>query len=312
MSGVLLVCVAACLWGTVGIATALMSPGSRADPILLGLLRCLLGAMLLLASAWALRLPWPGLHGLPRREIVIFGLSAAAFQLCLFAAFATVGVTVTVAVTVCVPVLLVAMAEALRTRAVPEWGIVLAIGLGAVGVVLAVPGGSASVPTPNGGLVGAALLGGASLAFVALAWATRAISRRVDPVLTAGLGLAAAAVPLLGARMIFAGAEDLPILDGLTARDLWILLYIGLAATGVAYLAFATGLNRCSSAAAGLAATMIEPGVAALLAALVLGERLSPIVLAGCGLMLMAMVLLARVERRRAARFRSGTGLLAP
>lgn len=312
MSGILLVCVAACLWGTVGIATALMSPGSRADPLLLGLLRCLLGAILLLASAWALRLPWPGLHGLPRRGIVVFGLSAAAFQLCLFAAFATVGVTVTVAVTVCVPVLLVALAEAVRTRSSPEWGIVLAIGLGAVGVVLAVPGGGAPASSPYRGLVGAALLGGASVAFVVLAWATRAITRRIDPVLTAGLGLAAAVVPLLGARALYAGGANLALLNGLTARDLWILLYIGLAATGVAYLAFATGLNRCSSAAAGLAATMIEPGVAALLAALVLGEQLTPVALGGCGLMLTAMVLLARVERRRAARFRKGTGLLAP
>ena len=85
----------------------------------------------------------------------------------------------------------------------------------------------------------------------------------------------------------------------LSGRNLAILLYIGVAATGAAYLAFVLGMRLCSSASAGLAATMVEPGAAAVLAALVLHGRLTLPELGGCTLMTLAMVLLARAERGR-------------
>jgi drug/metabolite transporter (DMT)-like permease len=61
------------------------------------------------------------------------------------------------------------------------------------------------------------------------------------------------------------------------------------------------GLALSRSASTGLVATLIEPGVAALLASLVLRERLAAPEALGCVLMLVAMVVLFRTERRARA-----------
>ena len=90
---------------------------------------------------------------------------------------------------------------------------------------------------------------------------------------------------------------DLAALGRLPARYVAILGYTGIAATGGAYLGFVLGLHRSRSAASGLAATLIQPGVAALLGGLVLRERLPLWQAAGCVLMLVAMSVLFRAER---------------
>ena len=58
----------------------------------------------------------------------------------------------------------------------------------------------------------------------------------------------------------FGGLRELP------ALDIAILAYTGVAATGGAYLAFVIGMHLSRTAASRLAATLIEPGVGALLA----------------------------------------------
>ncbi|HVG46882.1 MAG TPA: DMT family transporter [Rubellimicrobium sp.] len=291
MAGVLLICAAAGLWSTVGVASAFMSDAGGEAPALIGLVRTVLGAASLLLAASVLGLPRPRWRRMPLGLLAVFGVAGAAFQLCLFAAFREVGVTATVAVTVCAPVLIVAAAEALGQRRAHEWAVTIAMALGTAGVVLAIPrqGGGGTT------LEGAALLAGASAAFAVLGVATRRLGRQLDPVHTAGLGLAASAL-VLGAVL---GLEPgrLSAVAAPSGRDLAILLYIGVAATGAAYLAFVLGMQRCSSASAGLAATMVEPGTAALLAALMLHERLSPPELGGCALMTLAVILLARAER---------------
>jgi DME family drug/metabolite transporter len=312
MAGVLLVCVAACLWGTVGVASALMSATGQADPFILAFARTGLGAVCLLGVAGWLRLPWPERGTFPIGLILIFGVGAATFQIFLFAAFAHVGITETVAVTVCAPVLLVALADALWARSVPHWGVLVAIGLGALGVVMAVPTAAGDAAGLLSGGQAFLLLGGASVAFAVLAIATRKLTRRLHPVRAAGLGLAVSSVLLLGACAAMARPVGLSGLGALSWPDTLILLYIGIGATGGAYLAFVFGMHLSSSAPAGLAASMIEPGVAALLAALLLQERLTVSALVGCTLMMLAMVLLAREERRRVPPAAGAAGLISP
>lgn len=297
MAGVLLVSIAAILWGTTGVANSLMSDRGALDPALVGLARTALGASSLLLAAELMRLPWVGSR-LPVRLLAAFGLSGAVFQTCLFAAFAHVGVTVTVAVTVCAPVVIVLAAEAAWRRRWPEAGASIAIGIAALGVVLAVAGGA-----PLKGLPvaidwrGATLLGTASVAYAVVAAVARALARDLHPLRATGLGLAVTA----GALALLVAAtpgRDYAALAAAPAFDLAILAYTGIAATGGAYLAFVLGMHLSRTAASGLAATLIEPGVAALLAAWVLQERLADVETAGCALMLAAMVGLFLAERR--------------
>jgi DME family drug/metabolite transporter len=262
MAGIVLVCVAAILWGTVGVANRLMSDNAIADPAVVGLGRTALGALSLLIAAQILRLPAP----------------------------------------VCAPVLLVALADAVRLQRLPERGVVLAVAISSVGIVLAAPAaGGEGVATAQVGARGALLLAGASVSFAVPAAVSRTITRSLHPVWTAGLGLAAAAL-VLALVVGRTGGGALGVFRVLPGGDMAILAYTGIAATGGAYLAFVLGMHLSRSAAAGLAATLIEPGVAAVLAGAVLGEALRPAELAGCGLMLAAMVLLFAAERQRESR----------
>lgn len=305
MAGLFLVCLAAALWGTVGVANNLMT--RPLDPALAGLVRTTLGAASLLAAAALLRLPRPRPGRRALALLAVFSLAGAAFQTSLFAAFAEVGVTVTVAVTVCAPVVLVAAAQALRRRALPEAGTTLAIALASMGALIALQ---------EGGDWGAIdrrdclLLGAASVAFALVAAAAGPLGRDLHPLPAAGLGLAGTAAAL-AAVLALGRREGFGALGAsLPPPDLALLAYTGIAGTGLAYLAFMLGMRLSRSAACGLTATLIEPGVAALLAALVLRERLAPHQAAGCALMLVAMVALFAAERR--ARRPSSEAVAAP
>jgi DME family drug/metabolite transporter len=295
MAGLLLVGLAAILWGTVGVATNLMTAPSALDPALAGLSRTALGAASLLAAAAVLRLPRARLGRRPLLLLGAFALAGAVFQCCLFAAFAEVGVTVTVAVTVCAPVALVAGGQAIRRRAWPEAGVAIAIALASAGVLTALLGAGGDWTALH--WRGVMLLGTASVAFALLAASASVLSHDLHPLRAAGLGLAATAGAL---AILLAARRDVALtaLGTLSPQDLAILAYTGVAGTGGAYLAFVLGLSLSRSAACGIAATLIEPGVAALLAALVLRERLAPHQAAGCALMLAAMVILFAAERR--------------
>jgi DME family drug/metabolite transporter len=160
--------------------------------------------------------------------------------------------------------------------------------------------GHPASPAHAPGPAGAALLIAASVAFAVVAATARTLAGRLHALRATGLGLAATAGAL--ALVVLARREvELADLGALPGRDLGILIYTGVAATGGAYFAFVLGLHLSRSAGAGLAATMIEPGVAALLAALVLHERLDLSAAAGCALMLAAMVILFAAERGRPA-----------
>ncbi len=309
MRGFFLVCVASVLWGTTGIANSLMSVRT-VDPALIGLGRTVLGALSLLVVAEAMRLPWAG--RLPLLPLAAFGLAGAVFQVCLFAAFVQVGVTVTVMVTVCAPVLLMTMLDALRQRRRPEIVVAAALGIATLGVMLTLVGKAAVSDRAHGmDLHGNLLLATASVAFVVVARAAAAMARVMHPLRATGLGLGVTAC-VLALVVLCSPQADFSTLGGLPAGDMAILAYTGAFATGGAYLAFVLGMRQSRSAALGLAATLIEPAVAALLASMVLGERLGVSQMAGCLLILGAMIALSCAEQRANAGAGTMVGSCSP
>jgi drug/metabolite transporter, DME family len=297
MLGLLLVCLAAALWATVGVASGRMV--AVVDPAMAGLIRTTLGAVSLLLAAEAMRVARAGSDDFPYRALLAFGLMGAVFQITLFAAFAQVGVTITVAVTVCAPPLIVAAGNALWRGRLPKPGVMLAIAVAAAGVLLVLVGQDGITPTRAIGAGGMALLAAASFAFAGLAVASRTMVQRLHPLRAAGLGLAVTAAVLL-AVVLLEQKTSMAVLAVLSLPDLAILLYIGVAATGVAYLAFVLGFGLSRSAVGGLVATMIEPALAALFAAVLLGELLTERESWGVALMLVAMLVLFDAERRLA------------
>jgi DME family drug/metabolite transporter len=290
--GLLLVCAASLLWSTVGVASRMMTAGAL-DPALSGWSRTLLGGLAILLVARLLRRPTLPLSRWPVGGLLQFAASGAVFQTTLFAGFHEIGVTVTVAVTVVLPPVIVAAACALAERRCPPLGILAAIAIGAIGVGLALFGRPDAMESPGLGLYGALLLTVNAVAFVAMTAALRRVGAQLGSMWAAGAGLVGVSLALLPAAIVLAGpaaiARTVSLID---LGDGLILVYTGIVATGGAYVAFAIGMSLSPTPVAGLAATMIEPVFAAILAALVLGEALSAATALGCLLTLVAMALL--------------------
>lgn len=296
--GVFLVCTAALLWGTVGIANGMMQNSEELDPSTAGIVRAGAGALLLFVIIVGTRQPIPQLSDIPVASLLFFGLCGAMFQISLFEAFEAVGVTITVSVTVCAPPLIVAVSEAIWLRKPPPLWTVLALALAVAGVILVTFERNTALTHPGPfDLRAVGLLASASFAFAGISLAARSASRNLPPLCAACFGLLMTAIILVGSGFAQT-STPLGGLEELDARDIAILGFIGFAATGGAYFAFFQGMKMCSSVGAGLAATMIEPVFAALLAAILLQETLTAEEKLGCAMMLLAMLALFRAETR--------------
>ncbi len=159
--------------------------------------------------------------------------------------------------------------------------------------VLAASGGTLLVLLGAGGVrvdpVGVGLALGAALTYTVYILVADGVVHRMPPVVLSALVMGGAAVTLaLG--VLLTGGADLALRP---AGWLWVGC-IAVVSTVVAMLAFFAGLQRTGPATAAIVSTA-EPLVTAALAALALGELLTPVQLAG-GLLVLAAV--AVVQRR--------------
>lgn len=280
--GLLQVMGAAALWAPVGVASKLVPASETLSDVVLGISRMAGGGPVILALALMTRLD--GLAAVWRpdpRRLLAFAAACAVFQVCLFRAFTLPGVTATVFLTVCLPPLLACGWSGLRGRQSLSRAAVLALSPAVFGLALfAVGQGGAS---SQGMVPGLALALAASVAFVVMTETARDMTRKVGPMIVAGAGLSLAGIMLLLGLVAFDPAAIAP-----PVQDGWKMIapvvYLGLGPTALAYVVYCSGVARCRSASVGLIASMVEPGLAALLAWLVPSERSSPAEVLGCAL----------------------------
>lgn len=297
VSGLVLVMLAAALWATVGVASELFPKGRALPDEVYGFVRtAIAGPALLLCALVA------GGAGQIRpragsvRGFLVFGLCCALFQIGLFRSFTYLGVTVTVFLTVCLPPVIAVGWSLLRRTERPSRDLLAAMGLAVVGLaafVLPVDTGGAGGGMASGVGPGLAFSVMASVAFVAMSHAGRALCAEHRPLLVAGLGLSLTAVVLAPVAVVmWPAAWGWAGVARVDWRDAGMLVYLGLVPTALAYLCYCSGMARCRSALAGLVASMIEPAVAAGLAFLFLREVLGLWEVAGCVLLFFAMLVL--------------------
>jgi len=217
------------------------------------------------------------------------------FQVCLFRSFDSLGVTLTVVLTVALPPL-IAMIWSLA-RGVPFGrGALLALGLAITGPGLFPSARGVEEPQGNRSL-GLFFAFAASLAFVWMSSAARSLSRAAPPMLDAGLGLMLTGAIFCALLLLLPGdaGAALAILTG-DVRVLALAVYLAAIPTALTCVCYCSRMARCRSVAAGLTASMIEPAIAALLAAWLLHERLAHREILGCLLMGLAILILARAE----------------
>jgi DME family drug/metabolite transporter len=282
--GPLLLALAGVLWGTGGFAGAFLQQLTGIHPIATACYRLLAGGVLAVVA-----LGVSGqLRGLPRspavlRRVAAAGVLLAAFQACYFAAIAVSSVSLATLIAIGSVPVFVTCAAAVLERRLPRPTLLAAVCCGVLGLVLLSGDPGGDVPPGRVALgVGCAL--GAGAAFAALTLVNRRPVPGLDPLRVTALGC------LLGGTLLvpLAAATGMTFTPKLPAVG--VLLYLGLAPTALAYLAYFGGMRTTPAPVAALA-VILEPLTATVLSLLLLGEVLTPTGTVGAVLLFGAILL---------------------
>lgn len=298
LAGIAAITATSLLWGTTGTA-ATFAPG--AGPLAIGAAALGIGGLLQAVVAIpALRRAAPGLRA--RAPLVALGAAAVAvYPLAFYSSMHLAGVAIGSVVSLAsAPIASGLLERIVERRPLSGWW-ALAAGLGIVGAVLlclaelGAPA-SSSGETAAGMLLG--LVAGASYALYS--WvAHRLITGGVSRAAAMGAVFGGGGILLLPV-LAFTGA---PLL--VSTQSLLVAAYMALVPMFLGYLLFGYGLTRVPPSTA-TTVTLTEPAIAALLAVVVVGERLSPLGWTGLAVVGAALILLAlspasggRTARRR-------------
>lgn len=288
--GLLLIVLAAIMWGTTGVATRTVFAISDTSPLSVAFCRLAFSLPALgIASAsllgrTQLRVKRPHLL-----VMVVIGVMLALYQAFFFAALQHVGVAVATLVTLCAAPVLVAVLSAILLRERPSRRVLLALAAALAGtLLLASPNDTAGLGADT--LTGVLLALGSAFGYALVALLTRSVAREYHSLQTVTVGFTVGTLVLLPAMLADGPKLDFPPLG-------WtIVVYLGLVPTALGYAIFTRGM-RTTSATVASTATLVEPLTATLLAWLLFDERIGPLGLIGAGLLLGAMISLLRAPQ---------------
>lgn len=271
------------LWGTGGLIGTLFGRAAGLSAISVADYRLLAGGGLIVAFLTLTRTSWPAGRAAWTR-IAVNGLLSALFQGCYFAAISLTSVSMATLVTIGGTPIIVAIADHARGHCTPgRAGVVtMAMALAGLGLLVGLPGGGFSEATVLAS-AGMALLSAAGFAAVTLIGTSPVPG--LDELSLNGFGFTLGGLALLPLAAVFGGG--LAFRPSLASAGL--LAALGIGPTAVAYTLYFRGLRKATASTAALL-SLIEPLAAAVLAALVLGDRLSATGIAGAVMLLAAVV----------------------
>ena len=298
-SGVVLVLLAATLWGTTGTAAAL-APGVGALAIgaaamgVGGLLQAAVASRSMLAHRAALAAQW--------RTLAFAALAVAVYPLAFYSSMRLAGVTVGTVVSIGSAPATAALIERVADGRPLSRGWALGTAIGVAGVLalaLAHPAGEGAATTGSRPVLGIALGVLAGLTYALYSWGAARVMRRGVPgraVMGTVFGLGAL---LLLPVLLLTGA---PIL--VSGGNLAVAAYLAVVPMFLGYVLFGRGLSRVEASTA-TTVSLLEPAVAALVAVVVLGEGLPLLGWGGVALLFVSLVITARSTRAIPAQSRS-------
>ncbi|MBY8341919.1 DMT family transporter [Streptomyces spinosirectus] len=299
--GLIFLIVAGAAWGTAGAAASLVYRTSDMGAVTLSFWRCAAGLVLLLAARLLRRRPRAAVsEPLGRRALRVLatGMGLAVFQTAYFAAVAATGLAVATVVTLGAgPVLIALGARMTLGERLGRGGIAAVAGALAGLAVLVLGGGGASV-RPWGVLL--ALLSAAGYCVMTLLTRWWGRNGAAD---AGGTSVGAFAVTSL-CLLPFALSDGLVPHTAQPAHVVWLLAYIAAVPTALAYALYFAGAAVVRSATVSVI-MLLEPVGAAVLAIVLLGERLTTSTVVGTLLMLGSVAGLTVAEAR-------GTGAEEP
>lgn len=296
--GVALILCAAILWGTTG--TAQSFAPLTLSPLWVGTMRLVVASVFFLicvATLSASDFTVNTLRSMPLGFLVLAAIGMAVYNLAFFAGIRSTSVAGGTALALGSGPVWAGALEAIFTRQLPAKGWWVGVCIAIAGLFIVTGGGAAeSLSWPVHGIA-LCLLSGLSYAIYGLS--TKRILKTVAPLVSVAVVFTLAAV----IAVVAAGmTTDFP---ELTTKDMTILVWLGVVATGLAYLLFSSGL-RYVSTSTGIALALAEPIAALLLAVIIVGERPASEVYVGIGIMLAGLGLLIFFELQSDKRFGSG------
>src|SRR5439155_20646519 len=281
VSGLVLIALAAVSWGTSGSVMTVLAERNAASPLLVGVARLWLAAILLLLAAARAARPFALAQG-DRWRCLAMGACMAAYQAAYFTAVTLAGIAVVALVAICSAPLIIAALAPLTLGEVPGTRVrgALALGVPGTALLIAVPGGGGDLSARF--FAGGALALGAGLAYALYVLLTKAALARTAPLPLTALTFGAGAL-LLAPMLLW---TDAPLAQ--LARGWPWLLYLGAVATAGAYALYAGGLRFVPASVAGI----VYPAdslTATLIGVLIFGERLGPGGVVGGVLLLAAL-----------------------
>jgi drug/metabolite transporter, DME family len=228
-----------------------------------------------------------------RRTVATSAIAVAIYPLAFYSSMRLAGVAVGTVVSIGTAPLFGALAEYLSGRGVRSQRWIAGVTMGLAGVVvlaIASVGESHSNATDHRALLGVALgfVAGATYAFYT--WGAARTMRQGCPSRSVmGAVFGAAAILLLPVLLVTGGS-----IAG-SAHALAVVAYLGLVPMFMGYVMFGKGLATTLASTA-TTLTLIEPGVAALLAAVVLREHLSAMGWTGIALLFASLLVISRPD----------------
>lgn len=290
LTGATLALGAAALWGTTG--TAQHVGGLQASPLWVGALRVLVAAVVF-AGVVGVRGQWASVTGLPWRSawpwVLGGGLAMATYNLCFFAGVQVTGVATGTGVALGSGPVWAGLLQWLTTRQRPPrlWWLGTALAVGGMGLMLMGTGNPMALSAG-----GVALCLAAGLAYASYTLVISRLLTITTPVVVTLLLFATAAafaVPVAAAASPAFSADT---------RAWTTVLYLGVVATGLAYVLFSHALRHVPMPTA-VTLSLAEPVVAFVLAVWLVGEHPTWPAYVGLGGVLAGLLLVVWGEARR-------------
>ena len=273
----MLILLAAVLWGTTGTAQS-FAPMSLSS-FWIGAIRLLVAGVffiLWLGITDSSSLSYVRLRKLPWPLILLAALCIAVYNLAFFAGVRATSVAIGTAIALGSGPVWAGILQTVVSRQIPPCNWWISIAIAVLGLVIATTGSTQTLHFSLSGF-GLCLLSGIAYAIYALT--TKQIVVSASPGVTTAAVFTLAAVVAIPCAWLLAGTANVKM------ADVSVMLWLGVFATGIAYLLFSTGLQFVASAT-GVALALAEPIAAVFFAITIVGEQPGTTSLMGIGVML--------------------------
>ena len=291
VGGLLYLVMSGLLWGTGGLTGSLLSRVAGLSALAVAAYRLTAGGVLIVVFLTVAGRRWPAGRAAWTR-ITVIGLLAAFYQSCYFTAVSLTSVPLATLVTIgAAPVIVLGVDRVTGRQAGRLAVATTGLAVTGLGLLVGLPAGfRESAVLASAGM---AVLAAAGFAAVTLTGARPVPG--LDDLTVTGFGFTFGGLALMPLAQAAGGIGFRP-----GPAAIGLLIALGTGPTAVAYTLYFRGLRSVAASTAALL-TLLEPLTGAVLAALLLGERLSAAGIAGALIIATAVILTVQANRLPAA-----------